>query len=295
MGAIEYCRAVVQHHSRTFYLGSRFFPADQRAALWTVYAVCRVGDDLVDDPLGGSRAMRRLALERWWRNVQSAYAGDGDRGSLWVALGWVARSFDVPRDAFHELYQGLAMDLDGTAYATLDDLELYCRRVAGVVGLMVAPICGYAGGAETLERALRLGQAMQLTNILRDVGEDLGYNRLYLPTAMLDDFGIARDDLQAGAVSPAYAALLRDLIVRARSWYREGERGLPLLSGSGRVGVAVAARAYEGILDDLERHGYNNLTRRPFVTLHRRLAMVPGAWWRMNVAGRMGRSQTAVS
>lgn len=275
--ALRHCQTVTREHSKTFYLGSRCFPGKQRAAVWAVYAACREGDDIADG--GGPDVEARLA--DWWSRVQGAFAGRPSQHPTDTALAWAVREYPIPLSAFSELHEGLRMDLRGHSYADMDDLTLYCRRVAGVVGFMIAPISGYEGGEATLDRALRLGQAMQLTNILRDVGEDLSLGRVYLPAEVLTRYGLSRADLERGVVTPEYRAMLRDLTAQARAWYAEGRAGIPLLRGRARLAVATAARAYEGILDDLEAAGYDNFNRRAYVSGRRKLMMLPQAWWEL--------------
>jgi 15-cis-phytoene synthase len=281
-GAIEKCRVLTQQHSKTFYFGSRFFPPVQRQAVWAVYAACRTGDDIVDE-LALEQA--QIQLERWWQDIERAYL-EGEPAptdALTVALHWAVSSFDIPQEAFHELYLGLKMDLEGYSYRTLDDLELYCRRVAGVVGWLIAPICGYSGGPETLERALIMGKAMQLTNILRDVGEDLERGRVYLPADKMAQFGVTAETLHQGRVTPEYRALMQDLIALARQWYAEGSLGIPKLRGGGRLAVAVAARAYAGILDALEGNDFDNFSKRAYVSGRKKLILIPQVWWDLRV------------
>ena len=273
--AVQHCRELTKAHSKTFYFGSRFFPPAQRRAVWAVYAACRRGDDIADEPGGGE-----AALLSWWEDTRAALGGTPcTPHPVDTALGWAARHYALPSDAFHELYLGLQMDLSGHEYREMADLELYCRRVAGVIGFMIAPICGYSGGERTLDYALRLGQAMQLTNILRDVGEDLARGRVYLPSRLMAEYGVTLAMLQAGQVTPPYRALMRRLSQQAREWYGEGRTGLPYLHGSGRLAVTAAARAYEGILDALEANDYDNFRRRAHVSGPRKLLMLPGAWW----------------
>jgi 15-cis-phytoene synthase len=273
--ALEFCRRVTQHHSKTFYFGSRFFPAAQRDAVWAVYAACRIGDDTVDE-LEGKAA--REALESWRARIEGAISGNPDGDSMARGLSWAASRFPIHYAPYHELYQGLEMDLERYQYETLEDLMLYCRRVAGVVGWMITPIAGFDGGDATLERALKLGMAMQVTNIMRDVGEDLERGRMYLPRELLDRHGVRDCDLSAGRVTPEYISLMRELDRIARGLYREGWRGLPRLHGPAQIAVAVAATAYEGILGALERNGFDNFTKRASVSGRRKLAMIPGAF-----------------
>lgn len=279
--AIAVCREVTRRHATTFYFGSLLLDAPRRAAVWAVYAACRLGDDLADEPDLGTPAERRAALDRWWRDVQAAYAGVPAPEPVWAALAWAVAAYPIPLHAFEELYLGLRMDLDGHRFETIADLELYCRRVGGVIGFMVAPICGYHGGDPTLARALRLGQAMQLTNILRDVGEDLRLGRVYLPADELARHQLNRAALNRRVVTPEYRALMRDLVALARVWYREAAPGIAQLRGPARPAIALAARAYADILDVLERNDYDNFSRRAFVPGSRKLALLPAALWQL--------------
>ncbi len=282
--AVSACRELTREYANTFYLASLLFDSQRRAAVWALYAVCRLGDNYVDEADYGSVDERSAHLERWWQLVQSAFAGEPTGEPVWTALAWTVRRYPVPIQAFGELYAGFRMDLEMdaafTPFTSLDDLELYCRRVAGVVGLLMAPVCGYEGGEETLHRAVRLGQAMQLTNILRDVGEDMARGRTYLPTELLAQYGLDNETLRNGVVTPAYRRMLQDLAALARRWYSEAEGGIASLHLPARLSIAVAARAYAGILDALERNNYDNFTRRAYVSHTRKLALIPPAFWR---------------
>lgn len=281
LSAVAHCRDVTRRHSQTFYLGSRFFPPQERAAVWAVYAACRTGDDLVDERTG---AAAEQGLADWWTRVQAAFAGQPGGDPVDVALAWATARWPIPLSAFEELHQGLQMDLRGQVYRDMDDLTLYCRRVAGVVGFMIAPISGYRGGERTLHCALMLGQAMQLTNILRDVGEDLERGRVYLPESLLREYGVTRGALEAGRVTPEYRALMEHLSAQARAWYAEGRAGIPCLHGRARLAVQAAARSYEGILDDLARGDFDNFRRRAHVSSTRKLLLLPRAWWELRGA-----------
>ena len=285
--AVQHCREVTRRHSKTFYLGSQLFSPPERAAVWAVYATCRAGDDIVDEAGTGDR---RAELRAWWEDIGAAFAGHPTGSPTSTALAWAAAPYPMPQAAFAELREGLHMDLHGHEYHDLDDLTLYCRRVAGVVGFMVAPISGYDGGEDTLNYALRLGQAMQLTNVLRDVGEDLARGRVYLPQSLLAEYGLTHADLHrccAGEPpSPAYRALMRRLTALAREWYAEGRAGIPRLRGRGPLAVLTAARAYEGILDDLERAGHDNFSRRAYVSGRRKALILPQAWWELRSLGQ---------
>jgi len=274
--ALRYCDGLTRQHSSTFYLGSRLFPARQRQAVSVIYAVCRSGDDAVDEAESAAAGRERLA--RWWGHIERAYAGaPSPNEPLELALAWVLSCYDVPKDAFTELYLGFLSDLDPQPFNDLAALMLYCRQVAGVVGLMVAPIAGYRGGEATLQDALALGQAMQLTNILRDVGEDMALGRCYLPQALMARHGVTIEMLREGRVTEGYRALLKELSALARKLYRLGWRGILKLHGPAASAVAVAALNYEEILHKLQQNDYDNLTRRAYLRPLERLALIPRA------------------
>ncbi len=275
--AIQCCKRLTKAHSSTFYLGSQLFPKTKRDAVHVVYAVCRSGDDAVDEAPNVQTAAANLAA--WWQAIERAYAGTPDPASdLEVGLTWALSRFDVPKDAFYELYLGFDSDLRGdVCFATLDDLMLYCRRVAGVVGFLIAPIAGYRGGDETLEQALALGQAMQLTNILRDVGEDLRRGRCYLPQTLVNKHNVSLERLQEGHIDANYVALLEELCDLTHNLYRQGWQGIPKLHGIASVAVGVAALNYESILRKLRQNHFDNLSRRAYLRTYERLVLIPRA------------------
>ncbi len=274
--ALRACVELTREHSSTFFLGSRVFGTDKRRAVSAVYAVCRTGDDAVDEAAGPDDARRRLAA--WWAGLERAYDGRPDPGSTTeVALRWVLDRYDVPMSAFDELRLGFETDLAVSRVETSDELMTYCRRVAGVVGLMIAPIAGYDGGDQTLGAAVALGEAMQLTNILRDVGEDLRRDRCYLPAELMDAHGVSLDDLREGIVTPAYVALLGHLAQLADERYRRGWTGIPQLHGAAGLAVGVAALNYEAILRKLRQNRYDNLSKRAYLRPYERVALIPRA------------------
>ena len=274
--AIDRCTAITRTNSRTFSLGSRLFPKTQRDAVSVVYAVCRTGDDAVDEAPSEVEARRRL--DAWREGIERAYRGrPHDEAATEIALAWALERYDIPRDAFHELHEGLAFDIDMTGISDYEELMTYCRRVAGVVGWMIAPIAGYDGGDDTLDRAIELGQAMQVTNILRDVGEDLERGRCYLPSSWMTSYGVSLADLHRGEITQSYADLLSALSTKAHELYRSGWIGIPRLHGTAPAAVAVAALNYEGILHKLKQNRWDNLSRRAYLRSMERLALIPRA------------------
>ena len=274
--AVERCSQLTREHSSTFFLGSKLFVPKKRRAVRVIYAACRSGDDAVDEVRNEAEAV--AGLERWWQHIDRAFSGTPDsREPLEVALTWVLEHYPVPQSAFEELRLGLQADAVFRPPRNYQELLLYCRRVAGVVGLLVAPIAGYRGGQQTLDYAVALGNAMQLTNILRDVGEDLARGRCYLPGDLMADHDVSVEELRAGRVGEGYISLLEDLSARAHDLYRIGWRGIPLLRGTAAAAVGVAALNYEGILLKLSQNRYDNLNRRAHLKPFERIALIPKA------------------
>ncbi len=274
--ALAYCARLTRRHSSTFYLGSRLFLGKKRSSVSVIYAVCRSGDDAVDRSPNKEEGRRRL--ETWWTHIDRAYKQiPRSDEPLEVGLAWVLEHYSVPKSAFEELRIGLESDLEGYPVVTMDDLLLYCRRVAGVVGLLVTPIAGYRGGDDTLRCAVALGQAMQLTNILRDVGEDLELGRCYLPEELLCKYGVSLADLHSGIVASNYVELFEELADVAYDLYRQAWKGIPRLHGSAGTAVGVAALNYEAILRKVRQNRYDNLTKRAYLKPLERIVLIPRA------------------
>lgn len=275
--AYAHCDAVTQAHSRTFHLASGLLPAAKRRAVRALYAFCRVSDDLVDAP----SADPDTALADWRRRVHSDHPEhDGP-----VLLAWTDTQarYGIPALYVEQLLDGVARDLHQTRYATFDDLAAYSYGVASTVGLMAMHIVGFDGPA-AIPFAVKLGVALQLTNILRDVGEDWARGRLYLPQDELAAHGLTEADLAAGQPDARWRALMRFQIARVRRLYAESLPGLRCLHRDGRFAIAAAAELYAAILDDIEAHGMDVFNRRAHTTAWGKLRRLPGVWWRANVA-----------
>ena len=253
--AQAHVQGVVTRSGSSFSLGMRILPSERRMAMYAIYAFCREVDDVADD--GGPTETRLAELERWREEVHRLYQGRPSRPTT-LALLEPIRRFELPREEFLALIDGMEMDARETMRApTMTMLLLYCRRVAGTVGLLSLPVFG-AAEAEARTFALTLGDALQLTNILRDLAEDAERNRLYLPREALEHHGID-PTLSPAAVlrHPALPAVFRDLTVLARTRYAEANAAL-LHCDRRRLRPALLMMAiYEAILDRLELHGWN--------------------------------------
>jgi len=198
-----------------------------------------------------------------------------------VALAWTHTriGYGIPLGYAEQLIKGVARDLTTTRYATFDDVTEYCYGVAATVGLMVMYIIGFSG-PEAIPYAVKLGVALQLTNILRDVGEDWGVGRLYLPQDELSAFNLTEEDINAGHVDHRWTDFMRFQIERNRRLYSEALPGIALLDPDGRFAISAAAELYRAILEDIEAHDADVFGRRAYVSKWGKLRRLPGIWWR---------------
>jgi 15-cis-phytoene synthase len=260
---------LMTEHARSFRLAARLFPSDRRAQVVGVYAWCRYTDELVD---GAALPPAELEarLDAWLDLSRRAYQGERTGNELADRVMGEMRVADVPFAYAAELIEGMRMDVHRVEYGTLSELRMYTYRVASVVGLWLTELFGVRD-PWMLDRAAALGHAMQLTNILRDVGEDLGRGRLYLPTAWLSAHGLSRADLErmleAGAPDAAYGELIERLLRVAEEEYALAEPAIDRLPGFYRRPVRVASALYRGIHLQIRRNGYDNLTRRAHTSL----------------------------
>jgi phytoene synthase len=247
--------------SRSFYFATKFFPPHLARAAHSVYWFCRYTDDLVDEC--PSPEQGRRDLDAWSAALHSAiHTGRAHHPVLTLFIDALDR-YRIPRDYPFELIEGMRMDLNGTRYATFDELRVFCFRVASVVGLMMSHVIGFSGGA--LAHAVDLGIAMQLTNILRDIGEDLDRNRIYLPSEEMEGFGYSEIELRARKRNEAFRCLMEFQIARARRFYERAAPGIRLLNPEGRFAVSIAAEVYRAILGRIESSRYDVFERRAVV------------------------------
>jgi len=270
--AYGYCEDLTAAHSRSFYLSSQLLPWDKRRAVRALYAFCRVTDDVVDRPKGEARS----ELETWRERALSHMPPADDL----VAVAWAdARlRFRIPQRYAEQLLNGVARDLLPGRYETFDDLAAYSYGVASTVGLMSMYITGFSGPA-AVAYAVKLGVALQLTNILRDVVEDWQAGRLYLPYQELRDFGLDEADIDAGRVTDRWRAFMRFQIARNRQLYDEAWPGIGLLHPEGRFAIGAAAGLYRAILNDIEAHDYDVFSRRAYVGTLGKVSRLPSIWW----------------
>ncbi len=288
--AYEYCRQIIQQGSKGFYFATRFLPLDKRQAVWAVYSFCRFTDDLVDNARDTSAEELRSRLLDWEHELHRSFDGLV-RPSLPHMVAWhhAARCFDIPSEPPRELIEGVRMDLDKSRYADFEELRLYCYRVASTVGLMASQIIGYVEPC-ALDYAIDLGVAMQLTNILRDVGEDARNGRIYLPQAEMARFGYSEAELLRGEINQNFVKLMRFQIARARDYYQRAIPGIEYLDKNCRLSISVAAHLYSRILTVIERNDYDVFNRRAYVPTGEKLQGLASVWW----GRRTGRANTVL-
>ncbi|HEY0720559.1 MAG TPA: presqualene diphosphate synthase HpnD [Gammaproteobacteria bacterium] len=263
----EHCQQLAEKSGSSFYYSFLFLPPEQRRAITALYAFCREVDDVVDECSDSSVARSKLA---WWRaEVTRLYTGEPQHPVTMALLEPVKR-YNLAQEHLLEIIDGMEMDLEQTHYATFKELSLYCYRVASVVGLLSAEIFGYED-RQTLKYAHDLGMAFQLTNILRDVKEDVARGRVYLPEDELTRFGVTLDDLRAGRMHDGLRQLLQFQAERARHYYDTAFQRLPEIDRYHQRSGLIMAAIYLTTLDRIEALGYPVLQQRVSLPLLRKL------------------------
>ncbi|ULJ65636.1 presqualene diphosphate synthase HpnD [Wielerella bovis] len=257
MKPIDYCREKAQASGSSFLAGFKFLSAKQQDAMLVLYAYCRELDDIVDECSDVNVARQTLA---WWRSdLEKVFqAASVPEHPVNQALQSVAADFVLPQDELVELINGMEMDLHHVRYQNFADLQYYCYRVAGVVGRLIARILGFQH-QQTLEYAEKLGLALQLTNIIRDVGEDARMGRIYLPMDELQQFNVPAHTILSYTPTPEFAALMRFQFERAQQTYREAVALLPDVDKKSQKAGLVMGSIYHALLLEIERDGLQNV------------------------------------
>jgi phytoene synthase len=263
-----------------FYYAFLTLPRRRREALYAVYAFCRTVDDIADlgDERGVDRAAQRTGLERWRRDVARCYEPGGrPEHPIAAGLARAVSEFAIPREALLAIIDGVEMDLDQVRFETAEDLYPYCYRVASAVGLCCIEIFGYTD-PRAREYAVNLGTALQLTNIMRDVGADARAGRVYVPQEDLRKFGVTTDDLRAGRYTDEFVSLMRHQAARARQFYRAAREAFPTADARSLVAAEIMGRIYRALLDEIEARGFRVFEERVTVPTGRKLAIALRCW-----------------
>ncbi len=275
--AFNQVESIIRQHSKTFFFATRLLPRVQRRAIHALYAFCRATDDLVDKDDAAIQD-----VEIWRQKARQPISTQQDP---------ILKTWQLTREAFkvNRLYEealidGVAMDIAFKPYQTWAELSDYCYHVASTVGLLSMPIIGLAEGIQPEQAApyaIKLGIALQLTNILRDVGEDLERNRIYFPKEDLAKFGLTLEDIQQKTYDTRFIQLMKFEIARARQLYQDALPGIPMLSPSARPAVGAAALVYRAILDEIEAINYQVYDQRAYTTGIKKILMLPGIFWKI--------------
>ncbi|OFZ87894.1 MAG: squalene synthase HpnD [Betaproteobacteria bacterium RBG_16_64_18] len=270
----EYCQQKAAQSGSSFYYSFMFLPPERRRAITALYAFCREVDDAVDEPADPQVA--RAKLEWWRREVAQLYAGNAQH-PVTKALVPAIGPFNIQQQQLGAIMDGMEMDLAQTRYPDFESLRTYCHRVAGVVGVLAASIFGYRN-SRTLEYAENLGLAFQLTNIIRDVGEDARKGRIYLPADEMQRFGVSAAQILDAQHTEGFSRLIEFQAQRVKSCYAEALAALPAEDRRAQRPGLVMAAIYRTLLEELRRDGYQVLTRRTALTPIRKLWIAWKTW-----------------
>ena len=270
--AYDHTREITREHSKSFYLASSLLPEEKRSAVRALYAFCRIVDDIVDEDKVDERDAN---LDYWRTVVQNASFSDQDL----VAAAWtdtLAR-YHIPRHYALQLIDGVQRDMAQTRYQTFEDLATYCYGVASTVGLMSMYIVGFKD-SNAVPYAIKLGVALQMTNILRDISEDYRNGRLYLPREELIFYGIQEADIAQGRTTDNWRQFMKFQIDRTRQLYEESWAGVKMLEQEGRLAIGAASVFYQGILDVIEKHDYDVFAARRSLSALGKIRRIPALW-----------------
>jgi len=273
--AYEICRKETQQWAKTFYLGTLLLPQEKRKAIWAIYVWCRRTDEIMDSVEASTKSQDELSdnLDEWEENTKNVFKGN-IKSELDSVLLDTIEKYPQSIEPYLDMIDGQRMDLNKFRYKDFDELKLYCYRVAGTVGLMTQNVMGidsaytsapWSDKPDPSEAAVALGIANQLTNILRDVGEDRHRGRIYLPQVDIEKFNYSEEKLLKGEINKQWKALMIFQLTRARDWFQKSEDGIKWLSSDARWPVWTSLRLYRGILDSIERLDYDVFNNRAFV------------------------------
>jgi phytoene synthase len=272
--AYDYCKQITRINSRTFYTACSLLSQQKRQAVHALYAFCRSTDDLVD------KAHQTSDWDALLNNWRSRLANQHPSAHDPVPLAWADAQarYGIPRGYADQLIDGITRDLRQNRYENFGELTEYCYGVASTVGLMAMHIIGFRN-EQALPYAVKLGIALQLTNILRDVGEDWRAGRLYLPLDELAEFGLCEAHVADGRIDDNWRGFMHFQISRARRLYDEAQDGIAMLDPDGRFAIAAAAGLYRAILEQIEANDYDVIRRRAYVSKWGKVRRLPAFWW----------------
>ncbi len=282
--AYKVCRSITRQHAKTFYLATRFLPNDKQRHIFAIYSLCRCLDNLVDeleDQNGNNVNLTEVddRIYQWKHDLTMVYDNRYfGHNPVLKAFANTLNLRNISIELPFLLIDGVVTDLKKNRYENFDELYDYSYKVASVVGLMISEVFGYSDKS-ALTYAADLGIAMQLTNILRDVGEDLQRDRIYLPRDEMEQFGVTESDLFAHKLSDNFIKFMQFQIRRTRGYYQRAEPGILMLNADSRLPVYLAHQNYSAILDRIEENGYQVFSKRAYLTKSEKVKKLPRTWW----------------
>lgn len=287
--AYSHCRAITRFYAKTFYMATRFLPNEKQRSIFAIYGLCRYLDNLVDETedlatnekVNISEVDEKLSVFK--RNLQNIYDGKTTNDPILFAFADTIKKFHIPIEEPFLLVEGVRSDLEKNRYSTFSELYDYSYKVASVVGLMTSRVFGYEDET-ALEYAVDLGIAMQLTNILRDIGEDLDRDRVYLPSNELKMFNVSEEDLFKRDKSDNFVELMKYQIERARKYYEKADIGITMLNKDSRLPVYLARYNYSRILDKIEENEFNVFDERAYLNKVEKFTILPKILVKMRTA-----------
>ena len=270
--AYKYAEGVTAEHSKSFHFASGLLPKEKRSAVRALYAFCRTVDDIVDESNDDERESR---LDYWRMMINCDSFKDNDL----VAAAWAdtITRYHIPRHYALQLIDGVNRDLLQSRYQTFDELATYCYGVASTVGLMSMYIIGFKNN-DAVPYAIKLGVALQMTNILRDVGEDYRNGRLYLPREELTFYGIREQDIAEGRITDNWGEFMKFQVERIRQLYAASWDGVKMLEREGQLAIGASSIFYQGILDEIEKNDYDVFTQRASLSALGKVSRIPALW-----------------
>ena len=270
-----YCKRLSRRTGRNFYFSFLTLPADRSRAMCALYAFMRVCDDLADNP-EETVAQKTIALRNWRDDLGRAFDGDASGHEVFPALTDAVQRFDIPQRYFSDVIDGVEADLKPRRFETFAELSQYCYQVAGAVGLCCLHVWGFHDD-KALERAIDCGIAFQLTNILRDIGEDAAMGRVYLPLEDLRRFDFSEEDIARHCRDERFRRLMQFEVERAKSYYTRAQELITWLDRPGKPIFSAMMRIYGGLLHEIERRDYDVFTKRVTLSRWRKLRISAGA------------------
>ncbi|MFN1833715.1 phytoene/squalene synthase family protein [Balneola sp. MJW-20] len=278
--AYTLCRSITRHHAKTFYMATRFLPNDKQRGIFAIYGLCRYLDDLVDEAEDLIHD-RKITIEQvdeklslFKQRLIDVYENKAVNDPILTAFSDTLKRYNISIELPFQLMEGVRMDLTKNRFSDFEEVYDYSYKVASVVGLMTSEIFGYENEI-ALDYAVDLGIAMQLTNILRDIGEDLDRDRIYLPQDELREYNLSEEELFAHDLSGKFKDYMEFQIGRAREYYQRADVGICMLSKDSRLPVYLARHNYSRILDKIEENDFNVFDNRAYLNYTEKLSILP--------------------